>query len=169
MRPLPSFLIALLAVSAPGWSQLPNPGVYCATPAGLLQLSQLPLPGVRTLSWGEWLASDNRFAMHYTWDGATSHAQISEHRPTFRVNLAYQPDRSLRIVQIVKLEQKDSYRKTQLRIGHDVPTQFRAGVAVSLTRGMDGEILVQPDADLSPGEYLLSLGPLVSQYDFSVR
>jgi hypothetical protein len=162
-------IFAALTFSAQSWAQLRDPGVYTPGPSGPLRLAELPIPGQRTMSWGHWAADDTRLEMHYTWDGATSHAQVFSRRPTFRVNLGYMPDRGLRIIQIVKLEQKATRRTSELRLSHDLPTEFRGGVAVALTRGMDGEILVQPEADLIPGEYMLSLGALATQYDFSVR
>jgi len=161
-----------LAFSTQSWAQLPHPdaaGVYCFTAGGPLRLSRLPMPGLQTQGLGEWLTGEDRFALRYTWDGASSRAQVSEHRPTFRVNLGYTPDRGLQIVQIVKLEQKSSYRKTELRFERGLPMEFLGGVAIDLTRGSDGELLVRPEGDLAAGEYMLSLGPLALQYDFSVR
>jgi hypothetical protein len=160
---------AVLTLSVQSWAQSRDAGVYAPTASGPIRLAELPLPGQKTMSWGQWAADDNKWELQYIWDGATSHAALSEHRPTIRVNLGYMPDRSLYIIQIVKLEQKSTYRKTELRLSHDVPTEFRGAVAVGLSRGIDGEILVQPQADLTPGEYMLSLGPLSLQYDFSVR
>jgi len=161
-----------LAFSTQSWAQPAHPdaaGVYCLTASGPVWLSRLPMPGLQTQTLGEWLAGEDRFALHYTWDGASSRAQVSERRPTIKVNLGYKPDRGLQIVQIVKLEQKSSHRKTDLRLERGLPTEFLGGVAIDLTRGVDGELLVRPEADLAPGEYMLSLGPLAMQYDFSVR
>jgi len=122
-----------------------------------------------TQSFGEWLVGNDGFALYYTWDGASSQALVPEHRPTFRINLNYMPDRGLRIIQIVKLHQSSSSRRTGLRLAQSLPTEFLDGVAIDLSRGLNGELLVRPEADLSPGEYMLSLGPLAMQYDFSVR
>ena len=94
------FLLSLAALvsSAPSWAQLRNPGVYASSASGPLRLAELPIPGLSTMSWGQWSADDTRLEMHYTWDGASSHVQVSERRPTFRVNLGYLPDRGLRII-----------------------------------------------------------------------
>ncbi len=129
----------------------------------------MPIPAQSTENWGEFLGADDRFVLHYTWDAATSPVQIGERRPTCRINQGYTPDRALQIVQIVKLDQKSSSRSAGLHLGHDLPTQFHDGVAVALSRLPDGQLEVRPEADLAPGEYMLSLGPLSMQYDFSVR
>jgi hypothetical protein len=162
------FVLAVI-FSAQGWAQLLSPGVYCTTASGPLRLAELPIPGVRTMSWGQWAADDTRPTVHYTWEGASAPALVSDRRPALRVNLGYLPDRSLRSLQIVKLDQKTSHRNTELRVHGELPTEFKGAVPIAVSRGLDGELIVRPDTDLSPGEYMLSLGPLVSQYDFSVR
>src|SRR5271165_474867 len=165
------FLLVLTALvfSVNNWAQLLGPGVYCITASGPVRLHALPIPAQSTESFAEFLAADDRFVLQYRWDAATSPVQIAERRPTFRINEGYSPDRALQIVQIVKLEQKGSSRAAALHLGHDLPTQFRDGVLISLSRGPDGDLQVRPEADLAPGEYMLSLGPQSMQYDFSVR
>jgi len=107
--------------------------------------------------------------MHYMWAGGTSYATVSDRRPTFRINLGLLPDRALYAIQVVKLEQKGDYREASMRFSHDLPAEFQGGVGVGVSRGIEGELLVQPSADLAPGEYMLSLGALGTHYDFSVR
>jgi hypothetical protein len=168
---MPRLLMVIFAVmfSTQSWAQLLGPGVYWTTASGPVRLTELPMPGVRTSSWGLWVSDDTRFIVDYTWEGASAHAQVTERRPAFRVNLAYLPDRALRNLQIVKLEQRSSVRKTGVRWPSDSEGEFRDPVAIAVSRGPDGELTVRPDADLAPGEYMLSLGVLVTQYDFSVR
>jgi hypothetical protein len=167
--PILSTIIFFLPFCAQGQVQLRDPGVYAPTSSGPSRLAELPMPGQRTTSWGRVIFGDDRLSLHYTWEGGNSFTTVSERRPTFRVNLGYLPDRGLNAIQIVKLEQRGNYRKSELRWNHDIPAEFRGAVAVGYSRGIDGEILVQPSADLAPGEYMLSLGPLGTQYDFSVR
>jgi hypothetical protein len=171
--PILTTLIFSFTFSAPfcaqGQAQLRDPGVYATTSSGPLRLAELPMPGQRTTSWARTIFGDDRLSLHYTWEGGSSFATVSERRPTFRVNLGYLPSRGLNAIQIVKLEQSGNYRKSELRWNHDIPAEFRGAVAVGYSRGIDGEILVQPSADLAPGEYMLSLGALGTQYDFSVR
>jgi|SRR5580704_6271807 hypothetical protein len=167
--PILATLAFCMTFCAQGFAQLRDPGVYAPTSSGPMRLSQLPMPAQRTTSWASMVFGDDRLSLRYTWAGANSFTTVSEHRPTLRVNLGYLPDRGLNAIQIVKLEQKGDYRKSALRWRQDVPAEFQGGVAVGVSRGIDGELLVQPSADLAPGEYMLSLGALGAQYDFSVR
>lgn len=105
----------------------------------------------------------------YIYRGTSAPVQ-TERKPVFHAHLGYYMGRDLQHVEIILLKQKRNRRESHLTwSGGDMQARYTTSIPVSLAMGSDGVLTITPQQDLSPGEYLLSLGRQMMQYDFSVR
>jgi hypothetical protein len=134
-------------------------------------MAEAPMPTLRAL--GEtafFFDVVNKADVFYEYAGTAAPVQLSDHKPVFHANLGYMLDRDLRQPEIVQLKQKNNRREAHLTWSSgDMQARFTKAVPVSVALGSDGIYTITPQADLAPGEYLLSFGRVMMKYDFSVK
>jgi hypothetical protein len=112
----------------------------------------------------------NNADVWYNYAGSTSPVQLTDRKPVFHANLGYVLARDLEHIEIIPMRQKGHRREAHLTWSSgDMLARYPKSIPVTLAQGSDGILTITPQADLAPGEYLLSFGHVMQQFDFSVR
>lgn len=117
--------------------------------------------------------------MVWTFRGAEAPVQMSERRPIFIVKelpmMADIAGRSGRDLVIVRFDKKKDHRELQVTNGGNVFT-FKSGLSkdrtpdITVTTVSEGIFEVQPNQELTAGEYLLTFSATgASGYDFGIK
>jgi hypothetical protein len=151
-------------------ADIPGPGVFYESSSGLLRMLEAPSPTLSSQSiWAFVLDPVNPAPVYYAYSGGDAPVAAGR-RPVFYINLGLRPDRDLRKLQILHLTRKGRHRQAKYSWNSEsMQGGFHGSAPLSVLVSPEGVVTVAPAADLEPGQYLLSLGPLLAKYDFTVN
>jgi hypothetical protein len=153
-------------------------GVYYKGPAGWVKLEQIMMAGGGAKHMAKVLVPGLTPQIVWTFRGAEAPVQISEPKPTLLVKqspyMANVPGHSDRDIVLVRFDKKKDHRELQTTSGGNLLT-FKSGFSkdktpdITVTRLSETIFKVTPNADLQPGEYLLTFGAGGALgYDFGI-
>lgn len=152
-------------------------GTYYKSPTGWVKLQPQMMGGGGATHVAKAMVPGMTPHMVFTFRGAESPVQISEHRPIFYFKqnpaIVNFPGRSERDIVLVRFDKKKDHRELQMTSGATMFT-FKAGFSKEKTpeilvkRVSETVFTVTPSQDLSPGEYLLTFGLGASGFDFGI-
>lgn len=154
-------------------------GFYYKTPQAWQKLEPLSMAGGGLKHVGKMLFPGLTPQMVWTFRGAEAPAQIGDKRPTFCIKelpiLASTAGRSGRDLLIVRFDKKKDHRELQTTSGGNMFT-FKSGISkdrmpdITTKTVADGIFMVTPNADLKPGEYMVTFSALgITGYDFGIK
>ena len=153
-------------------------GVYYKGPTGWVKLEQIMMAGGGAKHMAKMLVPGLTPQIVWTFRGAEAPVQMAEPKPTlfvkqspYMVNVAGHSERD---IVLVRFDKKKDHRELQTTSGGNVLT-FKSGFSkdktpdITVARLSETIFKVTPNADLQPGEYLLTFGAGGALgYDFGI-
>jgi hypothetical protein len=154
-------------------------GFYYKTPQGWQKLEALSMAGGGIKHAGKMLVPGLTPQFVWTFRGAEAPVQIGDKKPTFYIKelpmLASTTGRTERDLIVIRFDKKKDHRELQTTNGGNMFT-FKSGISkdrmpdITTKTVADGVFMVTPNADLKPGEYMITFSALGNNgYDFGIK
>jgi hypothetical protein len=176
--PLTIVLFAILTLDAMAFGQTQAPGIYSDQNGTLSALTPAAYSGTQSSN------SMVKVSIFWTFRGSHSPVQLSTNRPQFRLVCGLTGGVPLLMLCgptlkqptdliVVRLDEKADHREartiTGSMLGGHSGFDSKKTTTATATKRDDGNWEVSPDADLKPGEYLLTTGTQPQGFDFGIQ
>src|ERR1019366_6889141 len=171
-------IFVILTLVAGAFGQTSTPGIFLDQDGKLSELNPAAYSGTQSSN------SMMKANIFWTFRGSHSPVQLSTNRPQFRlvcgltggvplVMLCGPTLKQPADVIIVRLDEKSDHREartiTGSMLGGHSGVDPKKTTTATAVKGEDGSWEVSPDADLKPGEYLITSGTQPQGFDFGIQ
>ena len=178
MKPLAMLLLVILTLDVMAFGQTQAPGIYSDQNGTLSALTPAAYSGTQSSN------SMVKVSIFWTFRGSHSPVQLSTNRPQFRLVCGLTGGVPLLMLCgptlkqptdliVVRLDEKADHREartiTGSMLGGHSGFDSKKTTTATATKRDDGNWEVSPDADLKPGEYLITTGTQPQGFDFGIR
>jgi hypothetical protein len=178
MKLLLTVLFAILTIDVTAFGQTLAPGIYSDQNGTLSALTPAAYSGTQSSN------SMVKVSIFWTFRGNHSPVQLSTNRPQFRLvcgltggvpllTLCGPTLKQPTDLIVVRLDEKSDHREartiTGSMLGGHSGFDSKKTTTATATKRDDGNWEVSPDADLKPGEYLITTGTQPQGFDFGIR